>query len=338
MQLNFNNKGVLKSLSTLFKLKDYYIILLPVFLFSSFNLRSQNYIEYHRLINRLNLEILNEEYNDANTILDSITSNFSYIDATTTFKALQISTILKDTIRQKYWLKKAISLGIPMWILKQNKYTMKSLMFFHQDSCTSQKEENSIPSEKIKKIIDSIYVIDQHLTNILNGDLGIFNHVCIYFKWKKMNKNHFNIIYEIMEDYSFPSEKLIGIPEHYKDSNEVMSFFRSNGIQFKDYKATIMLIHYFSSFRFNKTKTKKLLKMNLDKGFINPDQFALIMDMMELKSFRLNKKYFVRSINDPRINERRAKIGMCTVEQENILFNEIIQRRKNGDFDNYVTL
>ena len=78
--------------------------------------------------------------------------------------------------------------------------------------------------------------------------------------------------------------------------------------------------------------------MNLDKGFINPDQFALIMDMMELKSFRLNKKYFVRSINDPRINERRAKIGMCTVEQENILFNEIIQRRKNGDFDNYVTL
>ena len=82
------------------------ILLFVLSLIISYPAFAQNYIEYHRLINRIDEDVINEEYNFAIERLDSLYENFSFIYSQHCFKALQISCKSRDSISAKKWLEK----------------------------------------------------------------------------------------------------------------------------------------------------------------------------------------------------------------------------------------
>lgn len=317
-------------------------------LFLTSQLFGQDYIEYHRTFNRIDEDVLSQNYTIAIERLDSIYSKYDFIYAKHCIKALQICITANDSIKADRWLEKCFKQGIPVWIIRTNEITNKSSTY-----STTQKTLNNFDSlhsiykasidTNLRKKIDSLLTIDQKYTRKVNDGFVLF--IPFYWlQWGIYNKRQFKQLKQIIETYGYPEEKLIGL-ENIQDSvafAKHFTFWGPSGL--RNSRVQIMLQHCYSTWHKIDFDFKDTLYKNLCNGNMPAFQYALIIDnMLPDKQKYINNKYWLRdnfceeNCNEI-INSNRYSIGLNTSEQEkrNTLIER--ERRKNDKVNSEIML
>lgn len=323
-------------------------IIFMFFLFHTSLLCGQNYVDYHRTFNRIDKDILSNNYREAIKQLDSIYSKFDFIYAKHCFKALQICVSANDSIKADKWLEKSFKQGIPIWIIRINEITNKSLSY-----STTQKTLNSFDSlhsiynasinTKLREKIDSILIIDQKFTQKMNTGFVLFKPI-FWLQWGAHNKRQLKLLKKIIETYGYPEERLIGLSTIQDSAAFARTFTFWGPSELRDSKVQIMLQHCYSTWHTIDIDFKDALFKNLCDGNIPAFQFALIIDFMfPDKPKYMKENYFkgngdLKLENIEKMNESRNSIGLPNIEQEkrNILIN--IERRKNKKANSEIML
>jgi hypothetical protein len=300
----------------------------------------QDYIEYHRTFHRIDENILTPNYPLAIDRLDSIYANYDFIYAKHCIKALQICITANDSIRADKWLAKSFQQGIPLWMIRTNEITSKSLAW----STTQNTLDNfdSLHSLYIASIdtslsrkIDSLLTIDQRYTRKVNDGFVLFRFSIYWLQWGINNQRQLQILKQIIETYGYPEERLIGLP-HIQDSVAFAKHFTFWGpSELRDATVQIMLQHCYSTWHKVDVDFRNTLYENLRKGNMPAFQYALIAHIMTPdKPKYIHDKYWVRddfcAENCHEIIDRnRYSVGLNTLEQEKR--NTLIDRERRGN-------
>jgi hypothetical protein len=322
---------------------------LALILFSFFNqIFGQNYIEYHRTFNRIDEDIIIHDYDKAINRLDSIYSFYEFVYAKHCVKALQICVEAKDSLKADLWLNKCFKQGVPLWLIKTNKITQKSLALTTTINTVMQFDSlhgiylSSIDTI-LKKQIDSILLIDQRYTRRVNEGFILF----LPFNWVRWgihNQRQLIFCKDIISKYGYPEEKSIGLPT-IEDSTKYANYLSFWGVsELRNSKMQIILQHCFSSWHKIDLEFLNTLNENIRIGNLPPFQYAIISDFMlpNKPSFAM-KKYGIRmkNVNENNleiINKNRLSIGLNSIEQEkrNMLIER--ERRKNKKANSEIML
>ncbi len=319
-----------------------------LFLFVTSQLYGQDYIKYQRTFNRIDEDVLSQNYKIAIERLDSIYSNYNFIYAKHCIKALQICITANDSMKADKWLKKCFKQGIPLWIIKTNEITSKSLTY-----STTQKTFNNFDSlhsiytasidTNLRKRIDNLLTIDQKYTRKVNDGFVLF--IPFYWlQWGINNKRQFKQLKQIIETYGYPEEKLIGL-SNIQDSTAFAKHFTFWGpSELRDSKVQIMLQHCYSTWHKIDSDFKGTLYMNLCNGNMPVFQYAIICDFMCFREKKYINNVFLISGKEPDrnyieiINQNRNSIGLNTSDCDNR--NTLIERerRKNKKANSEIML
>lgn len=299
----------------------------------------QDYILYHQIFNRIDEDILQNDFTLALTRLDSIYTNYDFIYATHCIKALQICSHVEDSIQADKWLEKSFKQGVPFWIIRTNELTRKSLLYSTTKNTVQNHDslyaiyQMSI-NQSIANKIDSLFIIDQKCTRKVNDGFILFRNTIYGLKWVINNKKQFKIINNIIDEYGFPGEKLIGVSYNWEDSIKNVEHIAFWGpANLGEGKAYTMLVHYFST-RHKENELEEKLRQNLINGYIPPRQFSNICNLMFRNKKNADKRYYVVSpdVSSDTIdilNNRRHSIGLNSIEQEKRNEEIVKENRKN---------
>lgn len=298
--------------------------------------KGQNYIEYHKTFNRIDQDVILKNYPLAILRLDSIYSDFSFIYGKHCIKALQICVTANDSIKADKWLEKCFMQGIPIWIVRGNALTNKSLSFSTtQNTMHNFEKLHSIYISSIdtslSKTIDSLLIIDQKYTRRMNNGFVLLKPF-YWLQWGIYNKRQFEQIKQLIEIYGYPEEKRVGLPIA-QDSMAFAKYFDYYGpSELRDSRVQIMLQHCYSTWHKIDFDFKNTLYKNLCNGNMPAFQYALIIDfMLPHKRKYIHNKFWLRpeftDENDATtIEKNRNDIGLNTSEQEQK--NRLLERER----------
>ena len=300
-------------------------LLIAILLIVAITCSAQDYIQYHKTFNKIDEDILSENYTRAIERLDSIYENYDFIFAQHCMKALQICCVAGDSARAGKWLEKCFKQGIPFWIIRQNEIARKTISYsttqnaiLHRDSLYAIYRSNV--NATLAHTIDSLFEIDQRHTQKVNEGFFLFRPI-YSLKWIRYNKRTFKAIDNITKTYVFPGEKTIGLPEIYNDSASQAEYIRQYGIHLRQWQAYFMLLHYFSTARKVQDDFKEFLFESLRAGNLSSFQFATICTYIYKYSKHSRPKYESYNYDTDRIS-----IGLNTIETE----RENMERVING--------
>ena len=323
-------------------------IILLFLLFISGQTFGQNYIEYQKVFNRIDDDVLSKNYTLAIERLDSIYGNYEFIFAKHCIKALQICSTINDSINADKWLSKCFKQGIPLWIIRTNDLTKKSLLYETTQN-TIQKYDSlytiykSSINVKLSKQIDSLIEIDQTYTIKMNDGFFLFRRTIYTWKWLNNNKRQYVVLKNIIEKYGYPGERLIGLDPQYNDSAAFVKTIFYYGPVLIETRTYTMLLHCYSSPR--KDINDKLFE-NLKNGNILPYQFGVINDFLAYWEKRKVGDYQYYNVanrnanneNIQEINIRRHSIGLDKYEHQVRIKLLSRERRKNKKANSEIIL
>jgi hypothetical protein len=287
---------------------------------------AQDYVEYHKTINRIDEDIVNNEYALAIERLDTLYENYDFIYARHCFKALQICCVSQDSTSADKWLAKAFIQGVPIWMVRSNDLTKNVCNYSTTQSTIKQYDSlrniyNNSISHDLRNKIDSLFEIDQKHTRKVNDGFILLRHTWYGLKWLRNNKKQFKILNEMIDIHGYPGEKLIGLHKSIEDSTQSIKFFNYIGPFLKETDTYIMLIHYYSTP--GADINNKLLE-NVHLGNLPPYQYGALNDFMARwgKKKQKNIQYYnvwhtdPDKSNEPEIDRRRASVGLNSYEQQ----------------------
>lgn len=290
------------------------------------NVFGQDYIDYQKTINRIDEDIIANDFNTATIRFDSIYNGYEFVFATHCIKALQICCDNNDSVNADKWLVKCFKQGVPLWIIRVNELT-KKVTGYSTTQHTLAKYDSlraiykaSINIELAKQI-DSLMTIDQRKTRNVNDGFVLWRYIIYYPQWLRNNKKQFKILDAIIDEYGFPGERLIGLPREYEDSAALAKNILFYGPHLSDNRAYIMLIHYYTNPR--RDINDKLYK-DIINGCLPAYQYGALNDFMAKYGKSKYGKYNYYNVwhtdpdinNTDSINHRRGLIGLCTYEND----------------------
>lgn len=328
-------------------MKSLSLKLLPLLFCFVAKVHAQDYIEYHQRINRIDQDLLNNELSSAINRFDSIYTRFDFIFARHCFKALQISCETKDSLRANQWLEKAFIHGVPLWMIRNNEITKSSLNYSNTNNTLRSYDSlhnvylNSIDTA-LRKQIDCLIEIDQDYTKKVNDGFILTRYTYHAIRWLRNNKKQVEILKKIIEEKGYPGEKIIGLPLPMNDSILSINRFYRNGPWLRETHAYIMFIHYYSNRR---PDINNMLIEQINKGNLLPYQFGSFNDFLARWGKRkYNNTYYNVWHKDPNadkeneINNRRYRIGLNTIKEQDILETISNERIKNRSANSSIIL
>lgn len=316
------------------KLKVIVILLISICHYDC--LMGQNYLEYQRIMNRVDEDLFAEDNSLALARLDSVFCQFDFIFAKHCLKALQISLFENDSARANKWLAKSFVQGIPLTVIGLDSLAGKSLEASMTEKTIAlydslHRAYESRINLSLSRKIDSLLVIDQKYTRKVNDGFFLLKYTVYYKQWLRNNRRQFLIIHEITKQYGFPGERLVGLGSQLEDSLS-LRFFQRVGLDFLgDKRAYFMLLHYYSSPR---RDLNDELMQSLTNGYLPAYQYAAINDFLARwgRGIYGDYKYFNVWHIDPDkmslydVNQRRHSIGLSDYDKQ--LRNEIIYNKR----------
>jgi hypothetical protein len=287
---------------------------------------AEDYFAYQHLINRIDGDILVNNYPVAIQRLDSLYENYDFIYTKHCFKALQICSLSADSVNALKWLEKSMEQGVPLWMLQNNELTKLVFNFSESQQLVDSYDrlrmvyQRSI-REDIRTTIDSLYELDQKYTQGVNDGFILLRFTTYYMRWLKNNKRQFETIKVITETYGFPGEKLIGLPSYVADSLQMSKRFNAQGPLLGETNAYIMLIHYFSNPRLDMNNE---LIQSIKSGNLPAYQFGALNDFMAKWGRGKHGDYQYYNVwhSDPNpanaseIDKRRHAIGLNSIDEQ----------------------
>ncbi len=289
-------------------------ILLCVMVFlSSFSLISQNansnYNNYHARIIKIEETIVNENFQEADSLYQLLFKDYNNPFLSDVIIALQLSGLLGDNQSITTYLELAFKNGAELKHLKNLqglKNVPKELWNNAEINYVQLRHQyyEKIDTSLLRKFTNR-YLNEQKLKNTDMGPNTIKNNIRFIKQVVKEKKN-------------FPGEKMIGIDDYnIKESN----FYSS--------VVVVSLYHYWFGF----TDFQKVLENAVDKGYLHPRRFAWIYNGEKIsrkqgygqyKNKNLYKPLFPKynfnflfdyyTSNLEKVNADRAKFGICSYE------------------------
>lgn len=312
----------------------YLLLMLPL------TAHAQDYIQYQRIFNRIDDDIIANNVQQAIPRLDSVYKNYSFIFARHCVKALQICGKINDSLNADKWLTKAFIQGVPLTVLDANALTKKSLQY--PTTSKTIKAYDSLRSlylnsfnHSIAHTIDSLLKVDQRKTKKINFGFILLRYTVYWPAWLHNNKTQYRFISKIVDDYGYPGERLIGLPEDYNDTawtNKSFSRFVPNIF---DRRVQTMLMHCYSNPRKDINTT---LFQNVTSGYLTPKQYAIIQDFLaeygrsKYGTYTRTGEWFPipKHNNLVETDTLRHKLGLNTLAQKHrndSIFNQRVKDR-----------
>ena len=290
----------------------------------------QDYVAYHKAIMNAESKILDSNYSESLAIYDSIFKLYDFVYARHCYTAIQLATREKKEDLVFFFLEKGIKQGLTVDII-ENAPIINELSKSNKWKEFKVKKYDSLRKTYLNNIniqlrdeIERLSAIDQYFTNKVN-ESTLLSYIIKNNKWKRVVEMLVETkLIEIIKQYGFPGEKIIGIEEvnlsYINFSKEEEKELNTMGKRtFTPFSAQYILIHYFSIPHPN---FNTLLKQEIKKGNIEPSQYASICDFQAKygKKYK-NEGYYnqwhrdtnMENRND--INKRRLNIGLETFEE-----------------------
>lgn len=308
-------------------------------LIMSRQLLAQDYIEYQKILNRVDLDVLTENNSSAIARLDSVYAHYNFIYAKHCIKALQICIKANDSLRAERWLAKSFKQGIPIWMLRLNGLTQKVFSYSNCQSTLYQFDSlHAIYTASIDtalhRQLNQLLILDQKYTQRMNHGFVLLLPI-YWLQWNHYNKRQYKELKKIIETHGYPEEKLIGISTM-EDSSVFAQYFNFWGpSEIRDSRMQIMLQHCFSTRHQIDESLRDILLQNVRNGNMPPFQFALIISFMYPNELEyIQYKYFVNRIFNTdkcrkAININRNEVGLYSFEQAQKNTAIERERRKN---------
>jgi hypothetical protein len=232
-------------------------------------------------------------------------------------------------------------------MIRNNEITKSSLNYSNTTNTLSSYDSlhnvylNSIDTS-LRKQIDCLIEIDQAYTKKVNDGFILTRGTYHGIRWMRNNKKQVEILKKIIETKGYPGEKIIGLPLPMNDSILSINRFYRNGPWLRETHAYIMFIHYYSNRR---PDINNMLIDQINEGNLLPYQFGSFNDFLAKWGKRkYNNAYYNVWHKDPNadkeneINNRRYRIGLNTIKQQDILETISNERVKNRSANSSVIL
>lgn len=292
-----------------------------LFLFKSLFVVDHDYIEYHNLINKAEILCFESKPDSAFSLYEEALSGFSPFTKDLFNAAVVAAELNKISCSEEYLIKYFERSGGIERVLKHKilskKIGKKKISNIYNSSHLSFKDN------KLRQQIDSMFVLDQKVRN--SGSYTSSN----------VDKNNTEKLLAIIQTQGFPNEIEIGF----------------------DMKLDVLLAH--SSVFWSESKNIKVLEHAVYSGDMHPYTLAWICDRATLLKSLLSRKEYYLSYNfinehgkNSRsnvemdqvinaelvntINERRAKIGIHSIENGRKLNQKQFMKKYNFMFYQYL--
>jgi len=292
-------------------------LFLVIVILSTVGYSQQNYRDYWRCKIKVEENILDSNYLQAQSYYDSIYQKYSFIYALDAVTGLKLAVVNTDSIKAKGYLMKCIEMGVPIQVIKDDPYLncqntfniWKGVGKFEIDSL--QKIYSNRINENLWHVIDSLFQVDQKYTQRVNK-----NYVLNFFQWRRVVKRHAKIIKGIIQQYGFPGQKILGLHDDRvgKDTLIIAKNYYPTSME-----THFMLIHYFSFYVKDYKEFDSLFIKEIENGNMQPFQYGHYHDFQARWRYskRNNQEFFYNEWhNDPdssridQVNARREKIGL----------------------------
>lgn len=287
--------------------------------------KQTNYMNYHRDIINAEELITQKKYSDALSIFESAFNSYDFIFLKDYKVATQLSLYLGDKEKAFSFLRLGISDGWTLKEIKKSKF-LKSLRDKREwEIIKSQHDTLRMNYEKrlnptLRAEIHEMFKRDQKLAFANLFKIGQkAKERFLYRKFVPQSENQMARIKEILNEYGYPGEKLIG--------NSV-------------WMLTILSHHNSISTAYTQKDTlyprlKQRLLEAIRTGEMSPYDYAVIEDWyVAVKSERREAAYgYLNTLTEqelPNSNKLRQEIGMHSIEVRNLLVD--IQKQTGMNF------
>lgn len=291
-----------------------YLLIIGVLICSNLNAQIENYLDYQKVINKAELNLIrgqkNESLNNYYSVLTTSKGNFC--------KDIYNALLLSSELSKKDTFFVFLNLLLPKGL--ENSYLNKHFKNFQKypewDSFLTKNKAHSNIDHILKTKIDSLEVIDQEF-RIKKGSYEIYGDTI-----RTIDSLNMEFLFELIAKKQFPGENEIGINNFAGRQGYDIVFHhytQSTSLDKKKYKITPLLVNLVLQGRLKPNKVSHWLEMQ------NGEFTTGVFDVL---SFIVNGKetgYFVPNYDRRKkiiINEYRKWLGMEALDEyyEKFLF------------------
>ena len=280
---------------------------------------SQNYINYHKGIVYAEKNILQENYKEALFTLDSLFKRHDFVFAIDYFTAAQLATTLQQYDLAIEYLKDGASAGITKKLVEGNDI-LQTLSTHdawknYEDSYDALRDEYlaGIDWELCEKL-NKLFQVDLDMTTQLTEASNLKANF-IDLKWRKQIKKNGHELLDIIQEYGFPGERLVGLDECDESFNPNKEAIVGRTVLLNSKMAFVMLMHYYRS---PHDDINEVLLEEVKKGNMPPSQYAVIQDYLtegtdpKYSTYKYYNQWRIQlqKKEEKAINERRTEIGL----------------------------
>lgn len=312
--------------------------------------RGQDYIDYQRIINRVDNQIVAGDFRAAARRMDSIDRQYDFVFARHCIKGLQLACLSEDESRAAHWMTRCFVQGVPLWMIRNNALTKRTLSWPATGVVVGKYD--SLHSVYLSRIdtalsrrIDRLMDRDAFYTRRVNDGAFPLRQTLYALQWVRNNTREIREIEEIIAQYGYPEEKIIGLPAKTGDSAGLARYMRHAGIDLvaQNRQAFFMYLHYFSTKRAG-TRTMSLLRPQIAIGNMPAYQYARLQDYLsDVTSAKKYPVYLEFSALKPwmdttGLDSRRAAIGLSSYAEGDRNRAIRLKREFSGAADEEVVL
>jgi len=307
------------------------ILFLTTFLLGSKPLKAADYIEYNQIISKIKVDVFNDRKEEAlDDFENKIYKNYQFIFAEDIFMATQLAVSINKKVLAEKYIEKCVVQGVPFLILKNDRIIGKLKsdkewkIFFEKFGLLHKKYLENI-NLKLKNTIDSLFKVDTPETHKMNK-YGVIRTILFYPKWRRVVNRNFKTIVNIIKEYGYPGEQLIGL--QLMNNNDSLSLSkRQVGIRYSLGSSQVfnMILHYYSS---AKPDINELLQNSLKNGYLPASHYASFNDFIakygkkKYKNNYYNEWHKNQNIDLEEINKKRTNLGMLSLEAKQMIYQE----------------
>jgi hypothetical protein len=253
-----------------------------LFLLSTYGGRAQDYVNYHRMASRVDECIIQGDLKAAAIKSDSLYNGYTFMFARHCFKALQIACELDDSTRIYKWLTKCFLQGVPLWMIRANAITGRAQNYPRTGEIIASYDSlykiyQSRINLPLAHTIDRMFVHDQRYTQKVNFGFVLWR-VWYYPRWRHNNRRQYRTLRSFIDQYGYPGERIIGLPESNRDSLSLYKFFVRRGhVPIQRTELQYMLMHCYSNPR---KDIREDLLTQVSLGNLEARQYGVYADFM----------------------------------------------------------
>jgi hypothetical protein len=290
------------------------IVLIILFVLASIHGRSQNYVVYYQQLNEAKLLAVNGEFEASSQLFQITFQDFEFRFARDCVHAVETASRTTDTTLLDYFIQCGLKQGIPIQFFKEKndlewfRHTENWVEVLMNTDSLNQVYKGSFNSE-LREELNQMFTEDQEIRERFYRWYNFLGRPFIGRKWRKLNEKQVERIVDIIREYGFPGEQLIGI-DFPADHPKISATQFSAGIPI------VLLVHHYGK---SNQSYGEILFDQLKLGYLYNEHFATICDFEAEFGRKKHEKFGFHGLRfgqrgrkENTYDAKRQEIGLMT--------------------------